>query len=77
MIKLKESGAIISLENVRLVKKVSNLAKGESYHKRWIEITYSDGNTIQVGYGYDDHYYSDSNPKLNVDYKQIEDELLA
>lgn len=74
MIKLKNSGALVSLEGVRLVKK-TEIFNGVAY--RSIEITYVDGGVVEVGYGGDDHYYNTHNPKLDEDYRQIEEELLV
>jgi hypothetical protein len=77
MIKLKNSGALVSLEGVRLVKKMATVLSGVAY--RYIEITYVDGGVVEIGYGRDSHNrnYDTYNPKLDEDYRQIEEELLG
>lgn len=74
MIKLKNSGALVSLEDVRLVKKKATVTKAVAY--RYIEISYADGVVVEIGYGRDEHSCTTCNPALDADYRQIEERLL-
>lgn len=72
LVKLKNSGSLIELSGIRQVAKASNCSGSYRCSSRFINITYVDGNTITINYGYDENYYNEYNPKLDEDFKQIE-----
>lgn len=76
MIKLKNNGGLVSLEDVKQVKKTSESKGGYSCSWREIQITYGSGLVVSMSYGYDDNYHNTNNPLLDEDFKQIEQYLL-